>query len=436
MVVAVAHVAVGELAEGAALADCSPGASDTTSAAKGAARGEAAPLMSADAQGDVRVEPGVHELVESLIQQKKEMDAKRKASLETCQQSGVGSSLLQLWVGIGGAPGSGKSSLANVVARRLSSRGFPAVVIPMDGFHYTIKQLDAMPDPAHAHARRGAPFTFDSEALVDTIFALKRAGSGQVPSFDHALGDPVPGGVKLDKSHVIVLVEGNYLLLWDEAPWCKLEEAFDCTWFLDCPEEVLRERVIRRNSAAWGWDYDRTAAKVDANDMPNARLVASTRQHANQIIVTHTTGPEPASSSADENRQGRIVQSAVVTSVEGMRQALFIQTGFGACQKGTDATKAAVRAARNAIEFNSVPAIRLLCSDTRSDMIVQVSVAVPRALVPQVDLSKVKEVFPHGEVSVRVQEGGGLFCSGTRLVDGQEKPDEMLVAVAHIVVGR
>ena len=412
MVIAVAHVAVGELAE---IADS----------------------MSAKAEDVVSVQPCVDELVESLIAQRRQMNSKGQGSGEGGKQDSE--QVNQLWVGIGGAPGSGKSTLAAVVAKRLTAEGFPAVVVPMDGFHYSKAQLDAMPDPEHAHARRGAPFTFDSQALVDSIFALRQAGCGQVPSFDHGLGDPVPGGVEVDMSHVIVLVEGNYLLLWDEAPWGKLAGAFDCTWFLDCPEEVLRERVIKRNSAAWGWDYERTAAKVDSNDMPNARLVASTRKHAKQVISTHASTsarapPSPAVSPFEE--QGTIVQSAVVTPVEGMQQALFIQTGFGACQKGTDATKAALRAARNAIEFNSVPAIRRLCSGARSDMKVRVSVAVPAALMSQVDVSRVSEVFPHGEVKVRVQEGGGLFCSGVRQVDGEEKRDEMLVAVAHVVVGR
>jgi len=31
------------------------------------------------------------------------------------------------------------------------------------------------------------------------------------------------------------------------------------------------------NGRAWGWNYEQTAAKVDSNDVPNARLVAATR---------------------------------------------------------------------------------------------------------------------------------------------------------------
>jgi hypothetical protein len=48
------------------------------------------------------------------------------------------------------------------------------------------------------------------------------------------------------------------------------------------------------------------------------------------------------------------------TRLPGMKQVLFIESGFGADQHGQNATKAAVRACRNAIEFNSIPSISAL----------------------------------------------------------------------------
>ena len=47
----------------------------------------------------------------------------------------------------------------------------------------------------------------------------------------------------------------------------QLRDEFDERWLLQCDEAVLRERVITRNSAAWGWSYERTAERVDSNDM-------------------------------------------------------------------------------------------------------------------------------------------------------------------------
>jgi ATPase subunit of ABC transporter with duplicated ATPase domains len=56
-------------------------------------------------------------------------------------------------IGIAGAPGSGKTTLAQLVAERINTMveqrgsGRPAVVVPMDGFHYYRWQLDQMPHP-------------------------------------------------------------------------------------------------------------------------------------------------------------------------------------------------------------------------------------------------------------------------------------------------
>lgn len=135
-------------------------------------------------------------------------------------------------IGIVGCPGSGKTTTALAVCAAINtaSAGTPAVVLPMDGFHYTRAQLDAMPDPAHAHARRGAPFTFDANAFVACVqhvaslcgMCCQVASPGHhhctdqpipVPSFDHAAGDPVDGDIVIEPRHSIVLVEGNYLLL-------------------------------------------------------------------------------------------------------------------------------------------------------------------------------------------------------------------------------
>ena len=74
---------------------------------------------------------------------------------------------MQFWIGLAGAPGSGKSTLAEALRERL---GELLTVIPLDGYHYYRSELDDMEDPEKAHARRGAPFTFNApkfgEALI------------------------------------------------------------------------------------------------------------------------------------------------------------------------------------------------------------------------------------------------------------------------------
>lgn len=89
----------------------------------------------------------------------------------------------------------------------------------MDGYHYTRAQLDAMPDPALAHARRGAEFTFDGEAFLALIRRLKEPLTGPTtptifaPSFDHAIKDPKENDIAVEPTHRIVVLEGNCMSL-------------------------------------------------------------------------------------------------------------------------------------------------------------------------------------------------------------------------------
>ena len=55
-----------------------------------------------------------------------------------------------------------------------------------------------------------------------------------------------------------------------------------------------------------------------------------------------------------------------------------METGFGADQHGQNATKAAVRACRNAIEFNSIPSIAAIVPGGYANMGVRVRASPPR----------------------------------------------------------
>jgi pantothenate kinase len=106
-----------------------------------------------------------------------------------------------------------------------------------DGFHHTKATLSKMRSQECPFQRRGAPFTFNAESFLNLVQALRHTTVTEldepeqafwVPSFDHAIKDPVERDIRIASSQRIVLLEGNYVLL-DEHPWSMIQELVDET---------------------------------------------------------------------------------------------------------------------------------------------------------------------------------------------------------------
>lgn len=94
-----------------------------------------------------------------------------------------------------------------------------------------------------------------------------------------------------------------------------------------------------------------------------------------------------------------------------MRQVVVIELGMGVDLQGQDATKAAVRAVRDAIGRIYLPGVRAFMTGGAKKMAILVRLAVPEG-VGKPDPAAVKEVLPHGEVTIEVMPGGMLTPSG------------------------
>ena len=195
-------------------------------------------------------------------------------------------------IGLTGAPGAGKSTLAADLARALTAHlGAEAVaVVPMDGFHLADVTLDAL----GLRDRKGAPETFDADGYAALLGRLRAGGSRPIyaPGFERDLEQPLAAAVLVPSSARVVLTEGNYLLLEDPR-WHAVADALDETWFVETDDAVRRERLLARH-VAFGKSPQAARAWVDRVDEPNADLVAATRARAD-LVVRLPVGPSSAS---------------------------------------------------------------------------------------------------------------------------------------------
>ncbi|MDA0654864.1 MAG: Lin0512 family protein [Proteobacteria bacterium] len=103
---------------------------------------------------------------------------------------------------------------------------------------------------------------------------------------------------------------------------------------------------------------------------------------------------------------------------------VVLEIGMGTDIRGSDPTKAAVRALRDALWHNSLSIAKALDIDTDS-MVTEVTIGVPDP--EKVDKGAVLAVLPHGTGTVNVVEGG-------LKIPNDQGTDATLIAHAAAVV--
>jgi len=186
-------------------------------------------------------------------------------------------------LGIIGPPGSGKSTLSSELSAHLLP---PHVVIPMDGFHYPQSRLVEL----GRRERMGAPDTFDTLALADKLRLVReRAHPVLFPSFDRTVEEPVEDQIQVDPSDELIVLEGNYLLLEDD-DWSPIGELLDLSVYVDIPDELRLERLIKRH-CDFGKSLEHATEWVHRVDEANARVIAQCAPRADVLYQPDETAP-------------------------------------------------------------------------------------------------------------------------------------------------
>ncbi|MFJ3639860.1 nucleoside/nucleotide kinase family protein [Streptomyces sp. NPDC090108] len=184
-------------------------------------------------------------------------------------------------LGIAGAPGAGKTTLAEQLVRALNADGPPwAAHVPMDGFHLADVELDRL----GRRDRKGAPDTFDAAGYAALLRRLREDADEVVyaPGFERVLEQPVAGSIPVPPAARLVVTEGNYLLL-GEGSWARVRPALDEVWFCASDERERVRRLVARHEE-FGKDHEAAVAWVLGTDQRNADLVATTRDLADLVV--------------------------------------------------------------------------------------------------------------------------------------------------------
>lgn len=181
-------------------------------------------------------------------------------------------------LGIAGAPGAGKSTVAAVLQRAMPGT---VAVVGMDGFHLAQDELVRL----GRQDRKGAPDTFDPYSYAALLRRLKDESDPFVyaPVFLRELEEPIANHLRIDRATPLIITEGNYLLLEEEG-WMLARQQLDEVWFLDLPDEIRRHRLTLRHQE-FGKDPEAARRWVGGSDQANADIVRATQNAANLIVT-------------------------------------------------------------------------------------------------------------------------------------------------------
>ena len=180
-------------------------------------------------------------------------------------------------LGIAGAPGAGKSTLADALVAALGS---DAILVGLDGFHLADDELTRL----GRQQRKGAADTFDAAGYVHLLRRLRARDEAVVyaPRFDRSLEESIGSAVPVPASVPLVVTEGNYLLV-DDGDWAPVRQLLDQCWYVEPSEEVRLGWLVARHER-YGRNADEAHQRSYGPDQRNAERIALTRDRADRVI--------------------------------------------------------------------------------------------------------------------------------------------------------
>jgi uridine kinase len=196
-------------------------------------------------------------------------------------------------LGIAGGSGSGKSTVARALLDALA----PGAGVLIEQDHYYRSQSHLAPEERQ-RVNYDHPDALEVELLAAHIDELRAGRAIERPTYDFAVHDRAPSGVRIEPARVIV-VEG-ILVLFET----RLRQRFDAKLFVDTDADIRLMRRIRRDLEQRG----RTFAQIR-------------KQYYESVRPMHTAFVEPSKRFADlivpEGGQNPVALDLILSHLRG-----------------------------------------------------------------------------------------------------------------------
>lgn len=180
----------------------------------------------------------------------------------------------RLLIGIAGGTGSGKTTVADNIVRRLALDA--VTVVTMDSYY---RDLADLPPPRRDEANFDHPDSIEQDLFVEHLRALKNGVSIEQPVYDFTRHVRTDATVRIEPREVVI-AEG--ILLFHVA---EIRDLLDIRIFVDTPSDIRLLRRITRDIRDRGRTLDSVAEQYLRTVRPmHEEFVEPSKRFADVII--------------------------------------------------------------------------------------------------------------------------------------------------------
>ena len=166
-------------------------------------------------------------------------------------------------IGLAGAQGSGKSTMAPRIVSRLAGAGVRAAVLSLDDFYLTRAERAGLAANVHPLlATRGVPGTHDVALLAAVLDDMLRAEDVQIPRFDKATDDRLDGDWRTVAGPVDVVILEGWCIGARPQPDGRLAAPINRLERLEDPDGRWRRWVNAHLASDYAALFERLALRV------------------------------------------------------------------------------------------------------------------------------------------------------------------------------